>query len=218
MLRIVAGEWRGRRIQAPRGRATRPTAEKVRGAIFNVLAARIELEGATVWDLFAGSGAMGIEALSRGARHATFVEADPRAAAGIAGNLTRLGAPRERWTVAQARVETWLGRAPASAGQLIVLIDPPYAAGEGERVLGRLAGMESVPRGAIIVLESAVRAVPEPPAGLELMQAKRYGDTGVHFLVKGPPADPFPDRTLRAGDGAGNPGGNAADSETEDDA
>jgi len=107
MLRIVAGEWRGRRIQAPRGRATRPTAEKVRGAIFNVLAARIELEGATVWDLFAGSGAMGIEALSRGARHATFVESDPRAAAGIAGNLTRLGAPRERWTVADLPFQSW---------------------------------------------------------------------------------------------------------------
>ena len=189
MLRIVAGEWRSRRIQTPRGRHTRPTAEKVRGAIFNVLAARIALEGAAVWDLFAGSGAMGIEALSRGASHATFVEADPRAAALIAENLAALGAPRGRWSVAAARVEAWLRHAPAPAAPLLILIDPPYGAGEGERLLARLAGMESVPRGTVIVLEAAVRAVPEPPPDLELIQAKRYGGTHVQFLVKRPRVD-----------------------------
>jgi 16S rRNA (guanine966-N2)-methyltransferase len=186
MLRIVAGEWGGRRIRAPRGRDTRPTAEKVRAAVFNVLAARFGLEGAAVWDLFAGSGAMGIEALSRGARHATFVEADRRTAALIAQNLTALGAPRQQWSVAESRVKDWLRHAARPQEPLLVLIDPPYGAGEDARILGLLAELDCVPGGTVMVLEGTARAAAEPPPGLELIQAKRYGGTGVRFLVKRP--------------------------------
>jgi 16S rRNA (guanine966-N2)-methyltransferase len=188
MIRIVAGEWRGRRIATPPGRSTRPTSEKVRGAIFNALHARIDLEGAWVWDLYAGSGAMGLEALSRGAAHVDFVESDARAADLIRGTLRTLGAAAARWSVSTARVEPWLTRAAAPGGPLVVLIDPPYADGAGDTLLARLAGLESVPPGAMVVLESALRAAPGAPPGLELLQAKRYGDTGVQFLVKGGPS------------------------------
>ena len=184
MIRVIAGEWRGRRISTPPGGGTRPTSEKVRGAVFNVLHARMAIENAVVWDLFAGSGALGIEALSRGARHVHFVESDARAAALIRETLKALLAPAERWTVATARVDSWLAHAPAPAAPLIVLMDPPYSASERRERLVRLAGMESVPRGTVIVLESALHAAPEVPPGLELVQSKRYGGTGVQFMVK----------------------------------
>lgn len=208
MIRIVAGEWRGRRIATPPGRGTRPTSEKVRGAIFNVLHARIAIEDAEVWDLFAGSGAMGIEALSRGARHVHFVEADARAAALIRETLQALAAPPGRWTLSIERVESWLARAPVPSAPLIVLIDPPYAAAERETLLARLAGLESVTPGALIVLESAIRAAPSVPPGLELVQSKRYGGTGVQFMVKqdarpaAAPVEPGEDETGDDQDGS----------------
>lgn len=184
MIRIVAGEYGGRRIAAPPGRSTRPTSEKVRGAIFNVLAARGTIEDAVVWDLYAGSGAMGIEALSRGARHSIFVESSRRAAEGIRATLESLGIPRERWTVAAERVGGWLSHAPPPDGPLIVLADPPYAANEGELLLPRFAAMEGIPVGTLIVLESTLDAAPTAVAALELIQVKRYGGTNVHYYVK----------------------------------
>ena len=185
MLRIVAGEWGGRRISAPRGRSTRPTSEKVRAAVFNVLSHHMELEGIAVWDLFAGSGAMGIEALSRGARHATFVESDGRAAAGIANSLAALGAAPNRYTVTPGRVDRWLPRPHSGALPAVVLLDPPYQTDDGEQTLERLATLPEVPAGAVIVLEHARAAGPRPPPALELWRSKRYGETEVWFFVKG---------------------------------
>ena len=185
MLRIVAGEWGGRRIPAPRGRSTRPTSEKVRAAVFNVLAHHMALEGIAVWDLFAGSGAMGIEALSRGARHATFVESDARAASAIAESLAALGAGAERFTVVPGRVDRWLQQPRSSPPPTVILLDPPYRTDDGERALERLAALAEVPAGAVIVLEHAREAGPRLSPALELWQSKRYGDTEVRFLVKG---------------------------------
>jgi 16S rRNA (guanine966-N2)-methyltransferase len=185
MLRIVSGAWGGRRISAPRGRGTRPTSEKVRAAIFNVLTHRVDLHGKCVWDLYAGSGAMGIEALSRGAGHATFVESDGRAAGGISSNLKGLAADPSRWSVMTGRVETWLSRAPVPTGPLLIFMDPPYRSESGPSVLEMLAASERVPDGSIIVLERAREADSRRPAALELWQSKRYGGTEVRFLVKG---------------------------------
>jgi 16S rRNA (guanine966-N2)-methyltransferase len=185
MLRIVAGDWGGQRIQAPRGRGTRPTSEKVRAAVFNVLAHHMPLEGIEVWDLFAGSGAMGIEALSRGARHASFVESDARAAAAITANLLRLKAAAGRYTVVPAKVERWLGHPRAGASPSLILIDAPYRTPEGGQTLERLAALPEVPAGAVVVLERAREADSRAFPALELWQSKRYGDTEVEFFVKG---------------------------------
>ena len=136
MLRIVAGEWGGRRIQAPRGKSTRPTSDRVREAIFNVLVHRLPLERARIYDLYAGSGALGIEALSRGALHATFVETDGRSAALIRRNLQGLGAAGERWRVVGSRVLPCLKGEAFSPGPLVILLDPPYASDEAQRALG----------------------------------------------------------------------------------
>ncbi|MCZ6749050.1 MAG: 16S rRNA (guanine(966)-N(2))-methyltransferase RsmD [SAR324 cluster bacterium] len=196
MLRIVAGEWGGRRIRAPRGSSTRPTSDRVREAIFNVLAHRLPLERARFYDLYAGSGALGIEALSRGALHATFVETDGRNAALIRRNLQGLGAAVERWRVVGRRVLPWLEGEAFAPGPLVILLDPPYASDEAQRALESIARLPAVAEGAAIVVESAGGAAPVPPPNLELIQTKRYGDTDVSYLEKRsstpPPADGSP--------------------------
>jgi 16S rRNA (guanine966-N2)-methyltransferase len=130
-MRIIAGEWRGRPIEAPLGQATRPTADRVRETLFSMLASRLgSFEGLRVADLFAGSGALGLEALSRGAASATFVENDPRAAAVIRGNAEKLGAID--------RVQILAGSAmalPRVEPFHLILADPPYAAGSGNAVV-----------------------------------------------------------------------------------
>lgn len=184
MLRITGGKLRGRRISAPKGSKTRPTPEKVRQGIFNVLAGLAELVGGTVLDLFAGSGALGIEALSRGAARVIFVESHPRTAAGIRANLEGLQLEPDCWRVAVSTVHGWLGAGEALPPPGIILLDPPYQSPLGEETLSLLAASAAIPKGAVIVLESSARGSPAIPAGLELLRMKRYGDTQVLFLEK----------------------------------
>jgi 16S rRNA (guanine966-N2)-methyltransferase len=128
-LRVIGGEWRGRQLQTVRGQLTRPLLDSVREALFNVLAARVA--GARAWDLFAGTGATGIEALSRGAGHVTFVEKSNQALAVLRANVQALGpAAQERSRI--VRADAWEpppAEAPAAAPDVIFL-DPPYAAVE----------------------------------------------------------------------------------------
>ncbi|MFN2259551.1 MAG: 16S rRNA (guanine(966)-N(2))-methyltransferase RsmD [Parasphingopyxis sp.] len=129
-MRIIAGEWRGRKLEAPPGDATRPTADRVRETLFSMLASRLgSFEGLRVADLFAGSGALGLEALSRGAAHCTFVERDRDALAALKANIARLGARSE----VQPRDAAALGPAPSPFD--LLLLDPPYAKGLGEQAL-----------------------------------------------------------------------------------
>jgi 16S rRNA (guanine966-N2)-methyltransferase len=128
-MRIIAGKWRGRPIDAPPGMATRPTADRLRETLFSMLASRLgTFEDLRVADLFAGSGALGLEALSRGAQSVTFIESDPKAAAIIRRNADSLGAP----------VQILGGSAlalPRSEPFDLILSDPPYAAGSGSAVV-----------------------------------------------------------------------------------
>jgi 16S rRNA (guanine966-N2)-methyltransferase len=118
-MRVVSGQARGRRLVAPAGDATRPTSDRAREAIFNMLASLDAIDGATVVDLFAGSGAMGIEALSRGAAHVTFVESDSRALAAVRANLETTGLG-DRATVSRGDAAAFSGTAD------LAFIDPPY--------------------------------------------------------------------------------------------
>jgi 16S rRNA (guanine966-N2)-methyltransferase len=128
-MRIIAGKWRGRPLEAPPGLETRPTADRVRETLFNMLASRLgSFEQLRVADLFAGSGALGFEAISRGARHASFVERDPNAIAAIRRNAEKLGAD----------VEIFSGSAlslPRAEPFDLVFADPPYATGVGTAVI-----------------------------------------------------------------------------------
>ncbi len=168
-MRVVAGEFRGRRLAAPRGMRTRPTADRVREALFSMLG---DVAGDRVLDLYAGSGALGIEALSRGAGSAVFVERDARAVAVIERNLASLGLKQQ---VVKQDAVGFLGRAEGTFD--LVLCDPPYDS--ASRLAGPLA--ERLPaltsKDARIVTESDKRSPLELP--LPLLTERTYGDTRI---------------------------------------
>ncbi|GAA4530304.1 16S rRNA (guanine(966)-N(2))-methyltransferase RsmD [Amycolatopsis samaneae] len=183
MTRIVAGKAGGRRLKVP-PKGTRPTSERVREALFNALEVAGELDGVRVLDLYAGSGALGLEALSRGAADALFVEADRRAAEVLRGNVAAVGLGG---TVRAGQVEAVVS-APAPASFDIVLADPPYAvdaAGLGV-VLAALADGGWVGDGALVVIERAARdGEPDWPPGYAATRVKRYGDTALYWAEYG---------------------------------
>jgi 16S rRNA (guanine966-N2)-methyltransferase len=166
-MRVVAGTAGGLRLVAPEGQTTRPTSDRVREATFNALGSMGAIDNARVLDLFAGSGALGIEALSRGAAHATFVDRDVRARNAVAANLeaTHLA---DRATVVAADAMDFLGR--TGEGHSLVLLDPPYRFDGWDALFAVLPD-------ALVVVESD-RPV-DPPAAWALVRAKRYGTTVV---------------------------------------
>ena len=176
-MRVVAGLARGRRLQAPAGRRLRPTSERVREAVFSSLHSLGAVEGARALDLFAGTGAMGIEALSRGAAAVTFVEADPAAVAAIRANLETTGL--EGGTVVQADVGRFLD--DPSPPVDLAFVDPPYAFAAWPAVLDRL------PAG-LAVLES--RRPVEVGEGWVVLRSARYGDTHVTTVRRAGPQTP----------------------------
>ncbi len=150
-MRIVAGEWRGRKLAAPKGETTRPTADRTRETLFNMLASRLgSFEGLTVADLFAGSGALGLEALSRGAAYCLFVEREKAALDAIRANVEKLGA-RTRCDV---RAGSVLDLGPAKIPHDLILLDPPYATGAGAVALERLVRLGWVGPATWIALET----------------------------------------------------------------
>jgi 16S rRNA (guanine966-N2)-methyltransferase len=170
-VRVIAGTYKGRRLQAPAGLDTRPTSDRVREALFSILGARVE--DARVLDLFAGSGALGIEALSRGARSATFVDSAAPAIRAVGANLEALGADA---VVVRAEARRFLGGASRSARQYdLVFLDPPYrlAAALGGELSEALRAV--LAPGAAVVAESDRRAPLE--VDLPLEDERRYGDT-----------------------------------------
>lgn len=149
-MRIIAGEWRGWPLRAPAGQGTRPTADRTRETLFSMLASRLgSFEGLRVADLYAGSGALGLEALSRGAAHATFVEKDPTAVAAIRANLSALGAA-ERAEVQPLSATTL---APAQPFDLI-FADPPYALGSGTAIVEAVRGAGWLAAGGWLAIET----------------------------------------------------------------
>lgn len=194
-MRIVAGLYRGRAITAPLGLATRPTADRTRQAVFNVLehaAWSPGLRGVRVIDLFAGSGALGLEALSRGADFCLFVETDAAARGAIRDNLEALapdGALFGRSRI-HRRDATDLGRKPAGDGAPfdLAFLDPPYATGLGERALASLAEDDWLKAGAICVFERGAGEPATAVADFELLDDRRHGAARVHALRYSPGA------------------------------
>ena len=179
-MRIVAGKFRGARIEAPKGLATRPTSDRVRQALFNVLehgASGFDFADARVLDLFAGSGALGLEALSRGARFSLFVEESAEARAAIRRNVEALGLTGA--TKIWRRDATKLGPAGTLQPFDLVFCDPPYGRGLGERALAAAAEGGWVHAGAIAVLEERANAELALLAPFREIDRRRYGDTAI---------------------------------------
>ena len=150
-MRIVAGEWRGRKLVAPKGEATRPTGDRTRETLCSMLASRLgSFEELAVADLFAGSGALGLEALSRGAAHCLFVEQDEGALKAIRANIAALGA-RARGEV---RAGSVLALGPVTQAKDLILLDPPYGSGAGAVALDRLLRLGWIGDATWIALET----------------------------------------------------------------
>jgi len=172
-VRIIAGEWGGRRIEAPQGRDTRPTTDRTREAWMSSVAPRIP--GARVLDLFAGSGALGLEALSRGAEHVTLVENAPSALRALQANLTALGAG-ERATVVRTDALRYVGGLEAGAFDL-AFADPPYGKGLASALVESFL---AVPFARLLCVEHRrTDPLPAVPGAWE----RRYGDTLLTFLT-----------------------------------
>jgi 16S rRNA (guanine966-N2)-methyltransferase len=195
-MRIVGGQFKGRAIVAPDGRDTRPTGDRARESVFNVLAHAAwspGVEGRRVLDLFAGSGALGLEAMSRGAAFALFVETDAAARGTIRDNIEALGLFGT--TRIHRRDATDLGVKPAGLGGPfdLVFLDPPYGKSLGERALARLREGGWITPEALVVLEVGAEESPRTPA-FETLDERTYGAAKVLFL-----------RPLHAGEGGGAP-------------
>jgi 16S rRNA (guanine966-N2)-methyltransferase len=179
MTRIIAGRYGGRRIQTPKGDGTRPTSDRVREAMFSSIESELGgFHDLRVLDLYAGSGALGLEALSRGAAFAQFVEAHAQAAAVIKRNLTDLGASG---SVARVKAERFVEN-PAPDPFGLVFIDPPYAV-PGAQVTGLVAAIRerAAADGALFVVERATRDPFAWPEGVEPLRDKKYGETTLWY-------------------------------------
>lgn len=180
-MRIIGGSAGGRRLFTPRGAATRPTADKVRGAIFNILSARGEVP-ARVLDLYAGTGAMGLEALSRGASEAVFVDRERTACETVRRNAEALGFLNMS-KIFCTPCESWLHKGRAGAFGW-VFVDPPYGAEETARALALLSERGFVDESGVVVVEHDTHATPPVAEGLALVDQRRYGQTAVSIYAR----------------------------------
>lgn len=183
-MRIIAGIARGRSLEAPQGVATRPTSDRVREAMFSAIEARLDLSGAQVLDLFAGTGALGLEAVSRGAVRAVFVDHSPDCERLILRNGSSIGFAEAISVICTDVV----GALAQLTGQGLVfdlvLADPPYADAVDE-LLDEISRSRLLEEGGLLVLEHAKqRRAPEACGELRLLHGRRYGDTAVSFFTR----------------------------------
>ena len=175
-MRIIAGQWRGRPLKAPVGQTTRPSSDRAREALFSMLASRLgSFEGLSVVDLFAGTGALGIEALSRGAASCVFVEQDGPALDALRANLAAVGARAD----VRAQAVGTLG--PSTRAHDLMLLDPPYEMRAGVPTLERLARLGWLAKGALASVESARDDV-VTPGGFRIEVERVYGKAKITLL------------------------------------
>lgn len=182
-MRITAGEHRGRRLQSPTGLRTRPTSDRLRQAIFNVVGPRVA--GARVLDLFAGTGALGLEALSRGAAEATFVERDRPALTSLRANLAVLGLSARARIVAQDALVALAGLTQAGERFDCVFLDPPYGGDAARRCVETLAPGAILSENALLVVQAFHKTeLPERIGTLRRAWQRRYGETRLSLYRK----------------------------------
>lgn len=188
-MRIIGGEWRGRRLEEPRGRdVTRPTTDRVREACASMAESALEggIDGSRVLDAFGGSGALGIEMLSRGARSLTVFDSDRGASALIKRNLKTLGCAPARARVIGGDIIASAARGRVPGGPFdLVLLDPPYAFGSEpvEQLIADLAAHGLLAQDAVVIFEHATGEAGAHAEGFETLREKRYGITAVDVLI-----------------------------------
>ena len=192
-MRIVAGRHRGRPLMAPPGEEIRPTSDRARESLFNILAhgrlaqpdGTSPLAGAVVLDAFCGTGALAMEALSRGAAAAILIDNNPSALAIVRANLRALGEEAHATMVLADALEP-PAKGPAQAPATLVFLDPPYRSGLGAPALAALDQRGWIAPEAVVVVETDARDALAPPAGFTLLDERRYGKAKIRFLRKRP--------------------------------
>jgi 16S rRNA (guanine966-N2)-methyltransferase len=181
-MRVISGRFKGRRLASPTWAGLRPTSDKLKGQLFEILGAAVP--GACVMDGYAGTGALGIEALSRGARHVVFVDADSRAMALVADNLRACGV-EQGYAMMRGEVAGIVSRLPATLRFDVILLDPPYDDPAASTLVA--AVVPALSDDGLVVLEHARRAgAPEDVAGLVLARRVRSGDSALAFYRRDP--------------------------------
>ena len=182
-MRVVGGKFRGRRLMAPPSNAIRPSSDRLRQTLFDILAHRFgdAVEDARVLDLFAGTGALAIEAISRGARYALFVEEDATARGLIRTNIEALGLQGR--TKLFRRDASRMGEIGTMTPFDFVFADPPYGKGLGERALASLRDGGWLKPGALVIVEEAASAGFTAPKGFRLEDRREFGDTHMYFMI-----------------------------------
>ncbi|RED15711.1 16S rRNA (guanine(966)-N(2))-methyltransferase RsmD [Parasphingopyxis lamellibrachiae] len=179
-MRIIAGQWRGRKIEAPPGDITRPTTDRVREALFSMLASRLgTFEGLRIADLFAGSGALGLEALSRRAAHCTFVERDRTAIKSLEKNIAALDAAADIWRGSAGNL------GPASQPYDLIAMDPPYGSGLADKIIANLSRQGWIGPSSWISVETERNATVAGD-GLTVEAVRQFGKAQITLLRKNP--------------------------------
>ncbi len=187
-LRIIAGAWRGRKLAVPTGDATRPTADRTRETLFSMLVSRLgTFEGLKIADLFAGSGALGLEALSRGAACCLFVDSDQTAIKSLRANVSSLDA-QDRSDV---RASSAMALGIAKGAFDLVFLDPPYGSGAGEVAIDKLARLGWINEATWVSLETSINETPDV-RGFEVAADRKVGKARITLLRLAAPAEPPP--------------------------
>ena len=184
MVRIIGGNLGGRNLEVPSGKQVRPSADRVREALFSMLDHRLYWQDYTVLDLYAGSGALGIEALSRGARYACFVECSRKHERVLQKNLQSCKLTKELYGVFFDRAEHWILSFQDPGNPSLVFLDPPYQNNHYLQILNRISKSEGIQNGSVIVVESPKKIEFEFPQNLEMIVQKICSATSLHLLEK----------------------------------
>ncbi len=182
-LRIIAGAWRGRKLAVPAGDSTRPTADRTRETLFSMLVSRLgTFDGLKLADLFAGSGALGLEALSRGGASCLFVDSDPAAIKSLRANVASLDASRQADIRASSAMALGIAKAPLD----LVFLDPPYGSGAGEVAIDKLARLGWINQATWVCLETAFDEVPNV-RGFDVVADRKVGQARITLLRQAAP-------------------------------
>ena len=144
MIRIIAGEFRGRKLKVPTGKNVRPTSDQVREALFNLLTSMLNWDNMTVLDLYAGSGALGLEALSRGAKKAIFVESRKKHVSIILKNISMLSLEQTKYELVRGQAASWIPKFADPEGPCLIFLDPPFLSGEYNLIMEKLAVLSAI--------------------------------------------------------------------------
>ncbi|MCH2287532.1 MAG: 16S rRNA (guanine(966)-N(2))-methyltransferase RsmD [SAR324 cluster bacterium] len=184
MIRIIGGKYRGRKLKVFPGNDVRPTSDQVREALFNLLSPLLNWDNMVVLDLYAGSGALGLEALSRGAKKAVFVEASRKHMTILKQNIELFSLEQTKFELAQEKAARWISRFADPGQQCLAFLDPPFSSNEYNLILEKLGLTPAIRTGSLIVVESNQTREILFPENMDLLKHRRYGTVSLDILRK----------------------------------